>query len=377
MIAVGRIDASTGEEMLAAGEVDFVAMGRQLLADPDTAVRLQRGRPDLVRPCINCFVCVAENFWGATPRCAVNARLGRSDVPKPQPVESPLSIAIIGAGPAGLEAARVAAGRGHRVTLFERAGSVGGTTRFSSVTTPINGQLVDYLSAAVHQAGVSIALNTTVTAATMLDHGADRVIVATGATRSRPSLSGAELNHVLTGDDLRSLLTGGSRDAMARLRWWQRPVVAIGQRLGLTRPSRVRALSHRWMPLGREIVVLGGGLVGVEIAEFLAERKRIVTVIESSEYLGVEMAHPRRWRALHQARGHGVRFLTNADVTEITSTHVSYTHKDSEHEVAADHVIIANEVRADQSLADELAQVGISADVIGDAATVGYIEGGD
>ena len=77
VIAVGRIDAEHGDALVGAGRADFVSMGRQLLADPDTVARLEAGRADLVRPCIDCNTCVAENFWDATPVCAVNARLGR------------------------------------------------------------------------------------------------------------------------------------------------------------------------------------------------------------------------------------------------------------------------------------------------------------
>jgi 2,4-dienoyl-CoA reductase-like NADH-dependent reductase (Old Yellow Enzyme family) len=171
VIAVGRLYPDEAEATLKAGEADFVSMGRQLLADPDLPSRLAAERPDLVRPCINCYVCVAENFWDATPRCAVNARLGR-DTPAITPATEPKRIVVVGAGPGGLEAARVAALRGHHVTMLEKSDHVGGTARFSALTTPMNGAFVAFLEAAVLDLGVEIHTR----------RAATQVLVAPGRT---------------------------------------------------------------------------------------------------------------------------------------------------------------------------------------------------
>lgn len=378
VIAVGRLDAALGDEMIAAGEADFIAMGRGLLADPQLVSRLNEGRPDLIRPCINCFVCVAENFWDASPRCAVNARLGR-DAPVLSATSEPHHLVIIGGGPAGLEAARVGAARGHTVTLFERDRQLGGTARFSAVTTPLNGDLVDYLIAAVADLGVTVHTATTPSAADVAALKPDRVLVATGAVRSRPELRGADLDHVLTGDDLRLMLTGeSSPDGVQHwggISTWQKLIVRAGQALRLTTPARVRTLSRRYMPLGSSIVVIGGGLVGVEIAEFLAERDRSVTVLEPSAFLASEMAHPRRWRTMHRARSHGVEFVTNAVPVEITASEVTFEVGGEQQTVAADQVVIADGVFARAPIADQLRAIGLHVDVIGDAHDVGYIEG--
>ena len=376
VIAVGRITPDAAEQVLADGDADFIAMGRQLLADPQLARHLIDGRPELVRPCINCMVCVAENFWDSTPVCAVNARLGRPDAPAIEPAEAPRRIAIVGAGPAGLEAARVAAGRGHDVTVFEKSDHVGGTARFSAVTTPVNAALVDHLAAAVSAAGVDVQTGTEVNADSLRSGGFDAVVLATGAHRSRPDLPGADLDHVLTGDDLRSMLTGGDVE-LRGLSTMQRLAVKAGQRLDLTTPERVRTLSKQWMPLGQQVVVLGGGLVGVEIAEFLAERGRKVTVLESGPHLGVEMAHPRRWRTLDTARTHGVAFQTDAQISSITEDLVHFRVGDDGElqEVAADHVIIADHVAPGAPLQGELTAAGIETHVVGDAAAVTYIQG--
>jgi NADPH-dependent 2,4-dienoyl-CoA reductase/sulfur reductase-like enzyme len=337
---------------------------------------LVEGRPDLVRTCINCFVCVAQNFWDGAPVCAVNAQLGHYDDEGPRPTDEPRHVVVVGGGPGGMEAARVAAGRGHRVTLLEKGSHLGGTARFSALTTPMNAELVRYLGAAIAEVGVTVRTNATADVAMLQSIGADAVVVATGARRDRPDVPGADLPHVLSGDDLRALLTGDDAAVSARLRWHQRVVVAVGRRLGLTDDmGRVRSLSRRWMPIGRDVVVVGGGLVGVELAEFLAERGRRVTVLEPGDKLGMEMAHPRRARALAEARGHDVRFVTDAEVVEIRSTDVVYRVGETERLAPADQVVLAAGVHPDRSLADAAAAAGLEVHVVGDAGEVGYIQG--
>ncbi len=376
VIAVGRIMPDAAEKHIAADEFDYVSMGRQLLADPDIPAKLLARRPGMVRTCINCYVCVAQNFWDGTPVCAVNAELGHYDEGRIEPAEIRGHVVVVGGGPGGMEAARVAATRGHRVTLLEKSAELGGTARFSSLTTPMNAELVRYLSNAVQDLDVDVRLSTPATVDLMRQLSPRAVVVASGARRVRPDVPGADLPHVLSGDDLRALLTGDDPAAARRLPWHRRMVVSVGRRLGLTRDmDRVRRLSRRWMPLGRDVVVVGGGLVGVELAEFLAERDRNVTVLEPGEKLGVEMAHPRRARALHEARGHGVHFVTGAELVAIRAGEVEYRVDDGAQTVPASQVIVASGVVPDDSLAEQLTAAGFDVRVVGDAGAVGYIEG--
>ncbi|MCD9624372.1 FAD-dependent oxidoreductase [Rhabdothermincola salaria] len=376
VIAVGRIMPEAGDRLIGEGVCDFVSMGRQLLADPEIPARLAAGRPDLVRTCINCYVCVAQNFWDGTPVCAVNAELGHYDEGPLPPADPARHVVVVGGGPGGMEAARVAVLRGHRVTLLERSPHLGGTARFSSLTTPMNAELVRYLSAAIAEAGVDVRLDTSADAATLRTLSPDAVVVATGARRERPPVPGAHLPHVLSGDDLRALLTGGGGDGARGLRWHERLAVGAGRRLGLTDDmARVRELSRRWMPFGDDVVVWGGGLVGVELAEFLAERDRRVTVLEAGEKLGVEMAHPRRARALHEARELGVVFVSGAELVGIDERAVTYRVADEERTAVADQVILAGGVVPDTGLADAVRAAGFEVHVVGDAGEVGYIQG--
>jgi len=376
VIAVGRIMPEQAESVLADGDCDFISMGRQLLADPDLPAKLLAGRPDAVRTCINCYVCVAQNFWDGTPICAVNAELGHYDEGTIERADSERTIAVIGGGPGGMEAARVAALRGHRVVLFERSKHLGGTARFSSLTTPMNAELVRYLSTMLADLDVEVRLDSAVTVEALRALAPDAVVVATGARRERPAVPGADLPHVLSGDDLRAMLTGDDPKVMARLPLVKRLIVSAGRSIGLLSTiDRVRHWSKRWMPIGRDVVVVGGGLVGVELAEFLAERGRRVVVLEEGDKLAVEMAHPRRARSLHEARSHGVEFVTGAVLRSIERETVEYLVADEVCSARASQVIIASGVEPDHALADTLRAEGFDVRVIGDAERVGYIEG--
>lgn len=393
VIAVGRLLPETAEEMVAGGECDFVAMGRQLLADPDLVAKLRAGRRREVRPCINCYVCVEQNFYDESPRCAVNPALSHEERAVMPPALHPRHVVVVGGGPAGMEVARVAAGRGHRVTLLEAGSRLGGTAWFSQLTTPANGPFVDWQAGELSRLGVDVRLGHDATPGGIAALRPDVVVVATGARRGRPDLPGAHLPHVWTGDDLRAALSGsaartGSAPAAGH-RPGRRVAGAGGIRgaatAGLLRAarvlhlvddaSRVRALSRLWLPLGRRVVVLGGGLVGLELAELLAERRRSVTVLEPGPAAGLPMAAPRRWTAVRRAGEHGVEIVRGARVRWITPTHVVYEVAGEERRAPADSVVVASEVRAAAPLAGQLRARGLEVVVVGDAGEVGYIEG--
>ena len=374
VIAVGRVLPEVAEEMIAAGDCDFVSMGRQLLADADLVNKLKAGRRESVRPCINCYVCVEQNFFDGTPKCAVNPALGNESLATVPRLESPRRVVVIGGGPAGMEAARVAAERGASVTLLEKGDRLGGTVWFSQLTTPANEQLVRWLTHEVHRLEIDVRLNTVADVDAIRTLRPDVVVVATGAKRGRPAIPGSDLPHVLTGDQLRALIVGeGSGESLGAV---SRLVVNTGRVLGLLNsPARIRTLSKRWMPVGKNVVVLGGSLVGLELAEFLAERGRRVTVLEEGSNMGLPMAMPRRWTAVRKATQHGVTLVRNATPVSISATSVRYRVGDSDVDVTADQVIVASSVEPDTTLADTLRSNGFEVRVAGDAVDVGYIEG--
>ncbi len=381
VIAVGRITPDAGESLIATGGADVVAMGRQLLADPALTAKLAAGRRREVRPCIYCYVCVAQPFFDRRVRCSVNPQLGyESEIDDPERApraEQPGRVLVVGGGPGGMEAARVAALRGHDVTLFEKSGQLGGALRFAALVYEPNEWLLDWLELSAAEAGVEVRLNTVLDPGEAQRLGAEAVIIATGAARVRPDVAGIDLPHVFDGDDLREMLTGeGDTGATKRLSVSGRIAARLGRASGMTSsPSRLRALSHAYLPLGDHVVVLGGGLVGIELAAFLAQRGRSVTVLEEGDTFATEMAHPRRWRELYELREAGARLHSGTTVTEVTSDEVIFTMGDEIAAVHADNVIVATGLVPDESVADSFRAAGIDPIVVGDCSGVTYIEG--
>ncbi len=377
VIAVGRIEPEVAEQVIRAGEADFVAMGRKLLADAELPNKLRDGRSADVRPCIYCYVCVSQIFLNDHVICAVNAETGFEESRAITPAPNPRTILVVGGGPAGMETARVAALRGHRVTLCERSNRLGGTAFFASIPYAPNGRLVEYLEKQVRDLPIDIRLGAEVDADYVDQLQADAVVVASGALREAPPLPGADQDHVFSGDELRALMTGDtSSAAVKKLNVLQRLMMLCGSLLGITRNAQwIRRLSHFWMPVGRRVAILGGGLVGVELAEFLVERGRQVTVIEEEEKFGVELAVVRRWRILHGLREHAVVMINKTRVTRIDGNTLTLQGEDGEASIDADTVIIASGARGDHSLADALRARGIETHIAGDCGEVGYLQG--
>ncbi|WP_256819844.1 FAD-dependent oxidoreductase [Dietzia sp. Die43] len=375
VIAVGRMLPEVAEKAIDDDKVDFAAMGRQLLADPNLPNKLAAGTPERVRPCINCYLCVAENFFDDTPFCAVNPALGNETLLPLTLAPKREHVVVVGAGPAGLESALVLTERGHRVTVLDKADRLGGTMWFSTLTTPDNEPLIRFFEAEVKRLGIDVRLNTEATVGSIRALGADRVIVATGAKRPAPSIPGGDLPHVHTGDSLRATMLGTATADEAG--FFLRTVGRLGRLSTITkRPSWIRRLTKIALPMGKNVVVIGGSLVGLELAEFLAERGRKVTLLHESQQLGLPLAMPRRWTAVRHAKAHGVDIQRRVKVSHITESTVAWTDaKGRAQSAAADMVIYADGTTAAAPLADELRAAGIDCEVIGDAGEVGYIHG--
>jgi 2,4-dienoyl-CoA reductase (NADPH2) len=285
-------------------------------------------------------------------------------------------VLVIGGGPAGMEAARTLAQAGCRVSLWEREKDLGGTTRVAALAYEPNGRLIDYLAGQLESQVVDVQLGKTADLESIRAHGADTVIVAIGARRAAPAIPGKEQRHVFDGDELRGVLFGNSREAMAKLGLLQRWVVRLGQFSQLMRSiAALRLLSKLWMPLARRITIVGGGLVGLELAEYLVERGRKVTVLEPSSHLGAELSIVRRARVVHELREHGCEMLTGVEINRIGSDTVEIVAAGEQCSIAADQVIIALGAQANDSLSVELQAAGIDAISIGDCSEVAYIEG--
>ncbi len=379
VIAVGRLEPDVADRAIAEGKCDFIAMARKLLADPELPNKLAAGDPDSIRPCIYCYTCVSQIFINQRVKCAVNAFTGHEHEAVIMPAERPRHIAVVGGGPAGLEAARIASLRGHKVTLVERSERLGGTLFFAALAYHENGRLLDNL---VHQVGalpIDIRLGTAATPELLKSLEVDEVLVANGARRAAPAIPGADLKHVWSGDELRRLMTGDRAEEIAKqkLSLTQRTLMKAGSLTGATNSTEaIQTLSRLWMPLGKRVVIVGGGLVGLELAEFLVERGRQVAVLEPGSHLGRELAIVRRWRVLDNLRNHEVPLKTGISVERIRDNGIDYRDANGERQqLPADSVVLAIGAEPDDTLATSLEAAGLNVQRIGDGGELGYIDG--
>lgn len=377
VIASGRVEVEAADAHIAAGKYDFLAMGRKLLADPDLPAKLAGNAPEMIRPCIYCYTCVSTAYVRQPLRCAVNPETG-FECEQVEPQRSGQHFVVIGGGPGGMEAACRLSDAGHRVTLLEKSARLGGTLRIASLAYPANERLLDWLVERVARSNITVRLETEANEDLLRSLAPDAVIVATGARRDMPDLPGNDLPHVFSGEDMRRMLLGENSDALKRKTGLlTRIATKVGAATGLTANlDFVRNATKAWMPLGEQIVIIGGELVGIELAEFLSERGRNVTVIEPASRLGKGLLLVRRMRILSELKEHGVALHGGVQGMAIRAGAVEFTDSAGEaHTIRADHVIVAMGAEADTDLAERLRSAGFTVETVGDCNGVGYIEG--
>lgn len=377
MIASGRVEIDRGEKGSAQGEFDFLAMGRKLLADPDLPRKLTEGRVADIRPCIYCYTCVSTAYLREQVRCAVRSETGYEDLDW-SPAKVPGHVVIVGGGPGGMEAARRLDLAGAKVTLIEKSDRLGGTLRFAGLAYEPNERLLNWLRDQIGQSKVDVRLKTVATPELIASLMPDKVIVATGAVRDMPPIPGNDQDFVLSGDDLRGMMLGeDSAEIRRKTSWTTRVATKLGAATGATANlDLVRKATHAWMPLGKRVVIIGGELVGVELAEFLMERGREVTVIGEAPRFGGGLLLVRRMRLLAELREHGVAMFPGASGIAIGKNSVTFTSADGEQKsIAADHVVVAMGAHGDSTLANALRAQGHDVVEVGDGTGVTYIEG--
>jgi len=377
VISSGRVELAAAEAAIAAGQLDFLSMGRKMLADPFLPRKATEGRAAEIRPCIYCYTCISNIVLGRPVHCAVNPRTGRETEPEPQ-FAGRRRVVVVGGGPAGMEAARRLDAAGQEVILLERDERLGGTLRFAALAYEDNEGLLTWLRSELDRSGVDVRPSVEATPELVASLHPDAVLVASGARRGRPPIPGADLPHVFSGDDLRALLLGHGSEALnARTGWATRLAAKVGAATGVTaNPAFLRQATRTWMPLGQRIVIIGGELVGMELAEFLADRGRKVTLVHDAPKFGAGLPFLRRGQLLLDLMDHGVELAPGASDIRIEAGAVTFADADGKARRAdADHVILASGATADLTLADALRAAGLSVHPLGDCTGVGYIEG--
>jgi 2,4-dienoyl-CoA reductase-like NADH-dependent reductase (Old Yellow Enzyme family)/thioredoxin reductase len=334
IIAVGRLDdPALAERVIADGMADIVLLGRGLLADPDWAQKVRQGRYEDVRPCIACNACVDLVGRGQDLRCAVNPETGRESTWVLEPAPAARSVMVVGGGPAGMTAARLARERGHAVSIWERDDRLGGKIDVAS-RAPSKAEVLRFLehdARELAQIGVDIHVGVEVDADVVSAQDPDVVILAVGADPLFPPIPGVD------GD--------GVVDAQEIL--YDRVVAAEGS----------------------SVAIVGGSATGCETAELLLDRGVRVTILEMTPSVGNGIeAITRRW-LVKALRAAGAQILTGARVTAIEPGRVLYETSDGEPgSVEADLVALAVGWRP---RGDRLAAVldGREVVVVGDAHT--------
>jgi 2,4-dienoyl-CoA reductase (NADPH2) len=363
VIAVGRIEPEDADRHIRAGRFDFVAMGRKLLADPDLPQKLAKRAAASVRPCVYAYACNSQIYVGGSVQCAVNADTGFEREVALRPATRKKHVVVAGGGTAGMETARRLALKGHRVTLFEAGGRLGGSLHAASQCYGANEPLLRWLTRSIAAASVKVQLNRRVTREEILAIAPDEVVIATGCRYFPSGIPGSDLPHVVPGGAVGELIGAEAAPPGAASR------VSAGS--DALRPKRGR----RAVP-GRTVTVIGSDLVALETAEFLARGERVVTVISTGKQFGKGLPLVRRWRVLSDLRTLGVALLPHARDIVIDRAAVSYVNPQNQRRtLQADTVIILEGAVADVSLAETLRSDGLQVHVAGDCSGVGYIQG--
>jgi len=326
VITVGWLDAELGEKAISRGSVDFISLNRRLLADPELPRKIASGRIDDVAPCTACIGCFNLGEHGLPIECRVNAALGREREYEITPARRKKRVMIIGGGPAGMEAARIAALRGHDVVLYEKERRLGGSLPLAAIVKGSEHEdlvgLVRYLERQIAKLGVRVHRRVEADRSTVETEKPDALIVAAGGVHQVLDLPGVNGRNVMKAGDLHKKLKGY---------------------LSFFGPKLIGRLTEFYMPLGEKIVVMGGGIQGCQVAEFLVKRGRKVTIVDSGEQIGEGLPNILiRPYLLNWLREKGAALIAGAKYERITEKGLVIVTREGERQtLEADAILVS------------------------------------
>ncbi len=340
VMCVGKMDyPDIAAQAVEEGKADFVIIGRGLLADPDWPNKTRKGKVEEIRPCIGCHEgCFGRLTQGLSISCAVNPACGSEETLRLTPAEQTKKVIVVGAGPAGMEAARVAKLRGHEITLYEKSGELGGQLIPASVPEFKQDlqRLKKYYENEMQRLGVNLFLNTEATVEKILEAKPDVVFLANGGVSNIPEVPGIDSPKVATAIDV---LKGKAA-------------------------------------VGENVVVVGGGMVGCELAVYLAQKGGKITIIEMLPRVLDDMVsvHANREMLLKMLEENNIAILTNTVLDEVTEPGVRVADKNlNKREIPADTVVIATGFASQDNLYEALLEKVDEVYRIGDCVTPGKI----
>lgn len=322
IIAVGRLDPDLGEKALRAGKADFIALNRRLLADPELPNKIASRRLNDIAPCTACHECLNPFV---IKRCRINALLGSDEPYELKPAEKRKRVLVVGGGPAGMEAARVAALRGHEVVLYEKSRKLGGLLPIAALVKGLDIEdlpaITRYFEGQIASLGIKTEFGKEADIPTIEKMKPDAVILATGGVPTLPEIPGIHRPNVSSGADLHRMLKLCFR--------------FVG-------PRTLRWLTKFWMPIGKRVVIIGGGKHGCELAEFLTKRGRKVTIVDPADHLGEGMLHHLQSALFSWFEKKGVILMAGVKYVEITDKGLTVITKEGARQtIAADSIVPA------------------------------------